>query len=49
MAGRKSSAVLEAELDEANEYIAELEDKLDDIVGIVVEDDDDETDGAEDE
>jgi hypothetical protein len=41
----KSKDELEAELDEANDYIEQLEAKLDDIAGIVGdEDEDDETD-----
>ena len=35
----KSKADLEAELDEANDYIEELESKLDDIVGIASDED----------
>src|SRR4051794_7175906 len=34
MAGRKTAAQLKAELEEANDYIEQLESKLDDIVGI---------------
>jgi len=38
----KSKEELQAELDEANEYIEQLEGKLDDIAGIAREEDDDE-------
>ncbi len=41
MAIAKSKADLEVELDEANEYIDQLEGKLNDIVGIAAEEDDD--------
>jgi hypothetical protein len=37
MARAKSRADLQAELDEANEYIEQLEGKLDDIVGIAAD------------
>jgi hypothetical protein len=47
----KTKAQLEGELDEANTYIEELEEKLDDIVGIAAdgeeEGDDEEGDGEE--
>ena len=51
MANRKTKPQLEAELDEANDYIEELEEKLDDIVGIAAdeEEDSDEEDDEEDE
>jgi hypothetical protein len=45
----KSKAELEAELDEANEYIDQLEGKLNDIVGIASDEDDDSADEAEDD
>jgi hypothetical protein len=45
----KSKAELEAELDEANEYIDELEGKLNDIVGIASDEDDDSADETEDD
>ena len=43
----KSKEQLQAELAEANDYIEELERKLDDIAGIAVEDE--EEDGEEDD
>lgn len=49
MAGRrtKSKHELQAELDEANDYIEQLEAKLDDIAGIVTDEDDEEDDDDE--
>src|SRR5262245_14246431 len=44
----KSKAELEAELDEANEYIEQLEGKLDDIAGIAADEDEDEGEGEDD-
>jgi hypothetical protein len=44
MGNRFNNAQLQAELDEANDYIAQLESKLDDIGGIVSDDDEDEED-----
>ena len=44
MARAKSKADLEDELDDANDYIAELEGKLNDIVGIAADDDEDNSD-----
>jgi hypothetical protein len=55
MPSTKSKAELEAELDDANDYIAELEGKLNDIVGIASDEDEsdddssDETDDSEDD
>ncbi|MEO8027572.1 MAG: hypothetical protein ABI823_13915 [Bryobacteraceae bacterium] len=51
MARGKTVAQLTAELDEANDQIDELQGKLDDIVGIVADDDDeaDEEDEEDDE
>jgi len=49
MARNKSKIALQAELDEANDYIESLEGKLDDIVGIAAgEDEDEPSDMAED-
>ena len=55
MARGKSKADLESELDEAKDYIEQLEGKLDDIAGIAAdedeedeEEDDDDNEGAED-
>jgi hypothetical protein len=45
----KSKAELESELGEANEYIEELEGKLNDIVGIAADDEDEEADEDEDD
>ena len=48
MARKKTPAQLQAELDNAHEYIEELETKLDSIAGIATGDDDDnETDSEE--
>ena len=47
MAGTKSRSRLQSELEEANEYIEELESRLDSIAGIVSGDEEDE--GTEDE
>lgn len=44
---RKAYQTLKAELDEANDYIAELEERLEDIVGIAT--DEDEGEDEEDE
>jgi len=43
----KSKADLEDELDAANDYIAELEGKLNDIVGIAADDDSDEEEDSD--
>lgn len=48
MARPKTKAEMEAELDEANGYIEELEAKLDDIAGIVTQDEDEEDEDGED-
>ena len=45
----KSKADLEDELDDANDYIEELEGKLNDIVGIAADDDDSDEDADSDE
>jgi hypothetical protein len=45
----KSKAELEAELEDANDYIGELEGKLNDIVGIAADDEDEEADEDEDD
>ena len=42
MAGGKSKAEVEAELGKANDYIEQLEGKLDDIVGIAGDEDEEE-------
>jgi hypothetical protein len=42
MASNKSKANLEAELDEAQDYIEQLESKLDDIAGIAADEDEEE-------
>ena len=49
MARSKSKPQLEAELDEANEYIEELEAKLDDIAGIASDEDEEDEDNGEDD
>ena len=50
MATQKSKSELESELDDANDYIEELESKLNDIVGIAADDDEDpEEDDSEDD
>ena len=50
MARSRSKSELEAELDEANDYIEELETKLDDIVGITADaDEEDEEEGEDDQ
>ena len=49
MAIAKSKAELESELDDANDYIEELEGKLNDIVGIAADEGGDDNTGAEDE
>ncbi len=49
MARGKSKADLEAELDEAQDYIEQLEGKLDDIAGIAVDEDDDDSDNGDDD
>lgn len=49
MARGKSKAELEAELDESNSYIEELESKLDDIVGIAAESADEDDEEEEDD
>jgi hypothetical protein len=43
----KSKAELEQELDDANDYIEELEGKLNDIVGIASDEETDEDDSAD--
>ena len=48
MAIQKSKAELRSELDEANDYIDQLEGKLNDIVGIAADENDD-SDEADDE
>ena len=49
MANAKTATQLKAELTEANDYIEQLEAKLDDIVGIAQDDDaDDEDDDSDD-
>jgi hypothetical protein len=47
MAKSTSKADLEAELNDANDYIEQLEGKLNDIVGIAADDDEDEDSGNE--
>src|SRR5260370_23972032 len=47
MARGKSKAELEAELDESNSYIEELESKLDDIAGIAADSDEDSEEDSE--
>lgn len=46
---RKAYQTLKAELDEANDYIAELEEKLEEIVGIATDEDEDQGEDEEDE
>src|SRR5262249_5893795 len=48
MARGKSKVELEAELTEANDYIEELEGKLDDIAGIAADEDEEEEDVEDD-
>jgi len=45
----KTKAEVQADLDEANDYIEELEAKLDDIAGIAAEEEEDETDSDSDD
>jgi hypothetical protein len=47
MANGKTKADLQSELDEANDYIEELEAKLDDIAGIAADEDEEEDDDEE--
>jgi len=47
MASNKSKANLEAELDEAQDYIEQLEGKLDDIVGIAGDSEEDSEDDSD--
>lgn len=49
MAIQKSKAELRSELDEANDYIDQLEGKLNDIVGIAADDSDEADDEEEDD
>jgi hypothetical protein len=49
MARMKSKAEVQAELDEAQDYIEELEAKLDDIAGIASDEDEDEEEDEEEE
>lgn len=48
MPNSKSKAELESELDEANDYIEELESKLDQIAGIATDEEEDQGEGEED-
>ena len=49
MAGSKSKQDLRDDLDDANDYIEQLEAKLDDIIGIAGDDDSDDTDDDSDD
>jgi hypothetical protein len=49
MARRKSVTQVQAELDDANDYIEQLEAKLDNIAGIASGDEDEETEEEDDE
>ena len=49
MPNSKSKAELESELDEANDYIEELESKLDQIAGIVTDEEEDQGEGDSDD
>ena len=44
MARTKSKSELEAEIDDLNDYVEELESKLDNIAGVINEDDEDQDD-----
>jgi hypothetical protein len=46
---KKTYQTLKAELDEANDYIAELEEKIEEIAGIVTDEDEDDDGELEDE
>ena len=49
MNGTKSKAALQAELDDANDYIEELETKLDNIAGIASGEEDEEDEDSDDD